>query len=415
MSHTFSLLLWLNRSKADKAGEAPVYARITVNGERSEISTGQKLAPERWNAQAGRARGQRDDAVLVNTELDKLRLKISQIYQGLREKEAFISASQIKEIYLGGGAKSYTLLEVFQHHNQQMKAQVGTDYAEATYQRYETCYRLTKEYIQHQYKRSDINLAELKHGFITGFEFYLKTVRSNNHNTTIKYLRNFKKIVHLALANGWLEKNPFLAYKAKIREVKREVLSRQELEQLERVVLPGARLKMVRDVFVFCCYTGLAYADVAALAPANISVGIDGGAWLFVDRKKTGVSSKVPLLPKAEAILEEYDKHPEVKEGKLLPMLSNQKMNSYLKDVAKVSGLSKRLTFHVARHTFATTVTLTNGVPIESVSAMLGHKNLKTTQIYAKVIEQKISEDMQKLRSKLLPQDVQQQLGSHGA
>ena len=226
--------------------------------------------------------------------------------------------------------------------------------------------------------------------------------RNNNHNTTIKYLRNFKKIIHLAVANDWLYKYPFQAHKAKIKEVKRDFLTQEELERVNEKEFSTARLNVVKDVFVFCCYTGLSYVDVAKLTPNNLTKGLDNETWLFVDRTKTGSSSHVPLLPPALEIIQKYKDHPESgNKGLLLPVISNQKLNAYLKEIADICGINKHLTFHIARHTFATTVTLTNGVPIESVSSMLGHKNLKTTQIYAKVVKKKISEDMKKLKEKL--------------
>lgn len=205
------------------------------------------------------------------------------------------------------------------------------------------------------------------------------------------------------MVNGWLARDPFLAYKCTLREVKRDFLTQEELDRIIDKRFSTERLRIVRDIFVFCCYTGLAYADVYKLKPADISRGIDGEYWLFAERRKTGVSSNVPLLPPALAILEKYKDYAEVTNGeKLLPVITNQRLNAYLKEIADVCGILKNLTFHIARHTFATTVTLTNGVPMESVSSMLGHKNLRTTQVYAKVVEKKVSEDMKMLRKKLI-------------
>lgn len=403
MKHTFSLLFWTNKAKMNKKGEVPIYARVTVNGKRAEIATGEKISPERWSSKSGSVKGNREDARMINSTLDRINLKIKSIYNTLLEKEAYITSDLIKEIYLGKKEKEYTLLEVFRQHNEQMRAQVGKEYALGTYKRYETSFMLTQEFLKYQYKLTDIKLSELRFRFITDYEFYLKTVRNNNHNTTIKYLRNFKKIIHLAVANDWLDKYPFLAHKATIKEVKRDFLTQEELDRVAQKQFATERLNMVKDTFVFCCYTGLAYVDVAKLTPNNISVGIDGERWLFVDRTKTGNSSNVPLLPPALSIIEKYEDHPEaVHKGLLLPVISNQKLNAYLKEIADLCGINKHLTFHIARHTFATTVTLTNGVPIESVSSMLGHKNVRTTQIYAKVVEKKVSEDMKKLKQKLV-------------
>ena len=217
----------------------------------------------------------------------------------------------------------------------------------------------------------------------------------------MKYLTNFRKIINLAVVNEWIDRDPFAKFKGSKQEVKRDFLIEEELDRIVQKSFTVQRLNLVKDTFLFCCYTGLAYVDVAKLSSDNISTGIDGEQWLFIDRQKTGSSSNVPLLPPALAIIEKYRDHPEaVNKGLLLPVISNQKLNAYLKEIADICGIDKHLTFHVARHTFATTVTLTNGIPIESVSSMLGHKSIKTTQIYAKVVQKKVSEDMKILRTK---------------
>ena len=401
MRHSFSLLFWINKSKINKNGDTPIYARVTVNGKRAEIATGEKINPERWAIKSGSVKGNREDARTINSALDRMKLKIKDVYHTLAEEEKSFTADVVKQIYLGKKQKERTVLEVFRQHNEQMRAQVGKEYALGTYKRYETSLMLTEEFLKGKYNRSDMKLSELRFSFITDYEFYLKTVRNNNHNTTIKYLRNFKKIIHLAVANDWLNKYPFGAHKATIKEVKRDFLTQEELDRMNEKQFSADRLNMVKDTFLFCCYTGLAYVDVAKLTPKNIATGIDGEHWLFVDRTKTGSPSNVPLLPPALTIIKRYQGHPETEnKGLLLPVISNQKLNAYLKEIADICGINKHLTFHIARHTFATTVTLTNGVPIESVSSMLGHKNLRTTQIYAKVVKKKVSEDMQKLRTK---------------
>jgi site-specific recombinase XerD len=205
------------------------------------------------------------------------------------------------------------------------------------------------------------------------------------------------------LANNWIDRNPFSNYKTKIREVERVYLSEEEIENIINKDFKTDRLSLVRDIFLFSCFTGLAYIDVKNLTKSHISLGIDGEKWIFTHRQKTETASKIPILPITQMIIDKYEDHPECcNQNKLLPILSNQKMNAYLKEIAGVCEIEKELTFHIARHTFATTVTLTNGVPIESVSKMLGHKNLRTTQHYAKVLDKKVSEDMMILRNKML-------------
>ncbi len=278
---------------------------------------------------------------------------------------------------------------------------VGSEYAPGTLERYETSLKHTKDFLQWKYRVSDIDIEKIDHAFITEYEFYLCTERKCANNTAVKYIKNFHKIINICLANGWLTKDPFANYKAKVKEVIREFLTEQEIQSLMEKEFVSERLELVRDIFVFSCFTGLAYIDVKQLSKDNIVLGIDGDKWINKNRQKTDTNSKIPLLPTAQYILDKYANHPVcVNEDKLLPIFSNQKMNAYLKEIATVCGINKELTFHIARHTFATTVTLSNGVPIETVSKMLGHTNLKTTQHYAKILDKKISEDMQVLKQK---------------
>jgi site-specific recombinase XerD len=252
-----------------------------------------------------------------------------------------------------------------------------------------------------KYKVSDIDIRKIDHEFITGYEFYLKTECNCAQNTAIKYIKNLGKIIHICLANGWLQKDPFIKYKGKVTEVERTFLSQEEIDAIFNKEFVTERLNQVRDIFLFSCFTGLAYSDVKKLSRKNIGLGIDGDQWIFINRTKTDTRSNIPILPIASAILDKYKDYPQaVNQDKLLPILSNQKMNAYLKEIADVCGINKILTFHIARHTFATTITLSNGIPIESVSKMLGHKNLKTTQHYAKILDLKVSNDMQILKEK---------------
>ena len=255
-------------------------------------------------------------------------------------------------------------------------------------ERYETSLKHTKDFLLWKYNLTDINIEKIDYAFIMEYEFYLRSERKCANNTAVKYIKNFHKIINQCLANGWLSKDPFVNYKAKIKEVIREFLTEKEVEEIINKEFVSQRLELVRDIFVFSCFTGLAYIDVKQLTKDNISLGIDGDKWIFKNRQKTDTASKIPLLPMAQEVIDKYANHPVCKnENRLLPILTNQKMNAYLKEIADVCGIKKELTFHIARHTFATTVTLSNGVPIETVSKMLGHTNLKTTQHYAKILD----------------------------
>jgi site-specific recombinase XerD len=319
----------------------------------------------------------------------------------LIHKNIPITAETIKNKILGVEERKRMLVPIFQDHNNKIKELVGKEYASGTLDRYKTSLKHTIDFLEWKYKISDIEIDKINHAFITDYEFYLRSVRNCANNTAVKYIKNFSKIIKICLANNWIDRNPFSNYKAKVREVERVYLSEGEIQNIINKDFKTDRLSLVRDIFLFSCFTGLAYIDVKNLTKSHISLGIDGEKWIFTHRQKTETASKIPILPITQMIIDKYEDHPECcNQNKLLPILSNQKMNAYLKEIAGVCEIEKELTFHIARHTFATTVTLTNGVPIESVSKMLGHKNLRTTQHYAKVLDKKVSEDMMILRDK---------------
>ncbi|MGV3529143.1 MAG: site-specific integrase [Flavisolibacter sp.] len=403
MSTPMHLSFQLKKSKADETGKAPIYARITIGGLRTEFSIKRTVDPDRWISNAGVVKGTTEESKSVNAHLATVRLKLQEHYRLLMEANKAIIPETVKNAYLGITEKGKTILEVFTYHNSQVKELIDKDYSFGTYERYCTALTHTRDFIQWKYNVSDLELKQINFEFITEFEYYLKTVRKCNHNTAIKYITNFKKIIRICLGNGWLERDPFANYKITLREVERECLTEEELNTVATKEFSTQRLEQVRDIFLFCCFTGLAYADVKKLSRDHIILGIDGEKWIKINRTKTDTRSSIPLLPIPASIIEKYASHPKCQaDNRLLPVLSNQKMNGYLKEIADVCSITKNITSHLARHTFATTVTLTNGVPLESVSKMLGHKSLRTTQHYAKIIDRKVSEDMQLLKKKLL-------------
>ncbi|HVM87886.1 MAG TPA: site-specific integrase [Puia sp.] len=404
MEKSFGLLFFLRKPKRYCNGEIPIYMRVTVDGIAIELSTRRKCDPEKWSVNAARMNGKTEPVKLFNAYLDTLQQKVFEAKRKLMEVDKEVTAENIKNILMGIeiGKEKHMLMEVFVHHNEQMKALVGTEFAEGTLERYQTSFRHTQSFLKARYKVNDIDIIRLDHEFIAEYEYWLRSTRKCGHNSTMKYLSNFKKIVNRCLRNGWLPKDPFMGFKITKREVDRTALTETELDMLATKELHVERLRIVRDIFLFSCYSGLAYADVKKLKRSDIFIGIDGNQWLFSKRQKTDVSARIPLLPVALDIMKKYNDHIQCKLGDfVLPVLSNQKMNAYLKEIADLCGIGKKLTYHIARHTFATTVTLSNGVPIETVSKMLGHRNLKTTQHYAKIVDRKISEDMNALRNKL--------------
>ncbi|HRH12298.1 MAG TPA: site-specific integrase [Bacteroidia bacterium] len=405
MGDMIKVLFYARKSKTNSTGHTPVYLRVTVNGQRFETATARFVEVSKWSQEAGRATGSAKEAKELNEFLDVLRAKAFDIQKKLITIGLEVTTEVFRKHWHGIKEKSRMLLEIFQHHNDQVKELIGRQYSISTHRRYETSLEHTRLFIAEYYKQTDLAVTSLKYQFITDYEFWLKTKRKCNHNSTIKYLTNFKKIVHICIKNGWLERDPFVGFKMTKHEVDRPYLTLEELEKISVKTFISERINQVRDIFLFSCYTGLAYVDTQKLTNAEISTGIDGEKWIFTSRQKTDSPSRIPLLPQAAAILIKYKDHVQcINKNRVLPVLSNQKMNAYLHEISDICGINKKMTFHTARHTFATTITLTNGVPIETVGKMLGHKNLRTTQHYAKILDLKVSQDMSALRTKFTVQ-----------
>ncbi|WP_373055938.1 site-specific integrase [Zunongwangia sp. H14] len=408
MRTDFHVHFHLLAKKKNKRGLAPIYLRLTVDRKRTEYSISRRIQPEYWSTKLQKVMGNNPNEKEINTHINNLRHKLNKIHQVLSDNDQLITADvMIGELKGDNKPKPKMTLEVFKEHNEQMDRLSGKSISKSTAKRYWTCYNHVEQFLKEEYKTKDYPMNDINHQFITKFEYFLKTKRECNHNSALKYVNNFKKIIRIALANQWMDRDPFYNYKVQFETVEREFLNEEEVQKLIEKDLHLDRLKLVRDMFVFSCYTGLAYSDVKKLSSADITKGIDGGKWIRIKRTKTKSLSSIPLLPVAEEILDRYKDHPEVKDGKyVLPVLSNQKSNAFLKEIAALCGIQKPLTTHLARHTFATTITLTNGVPIESVSKMLGHQDLRTTQHYAKIVNRKISDDMKALKMKLAEKEA---------
>ena len=401
MKTKITLHFYAKSTKANANGLLPIYVRLTVDGKRLEFSTKKFVEKTKWSNELSKMKGTTEEARSINSYLDLMKSKVLDAQMELLHRNEVLSIENFKNKLLGTGERQRMLVPIFQDHNNKIKELVGKEYAPGTLERYTTSLKHTIEFMQWKYNISDIDITKIDHAFITDYEFWLRSVRNCANNTAVKYLKNFNKIIKLCLANDWLDKNPFANYKSKVKEVERVYLTEAEIQSIIEKDFKTERLSLVRDIFLFSCFTGLAYIDVKNLTKSHISYGIDGEKWIFTHRQKTESASKIPILPVTQMIIDKYENNPQcINEDKLLPILSNQKMNAYLKEIAGVCEIEKELTFHIARHTFATTITLTNGVPIESVSKMLGHKNLRTTQHYAKVLDKKVSEDMKILRDK---------------
>lgn len=401
--NTFSLSFWISATRAINSNVS-VYARITVNGKRANISLKRKVKISEWDSSRGRARGTKQESRLLNRYLDLVKNRIYEAHDQLVKERVFICAQSIKARFLGEDKEEYTLLTLVDYHNTQMSESLSY----GTLKNYFTTQKYIKEFINGKRRTQDIYLEQLTYRFLVDFEKFLRLYVPEDHqkpmgnNTVMKHIQRLRKMVTLAYKMEWIDKDPFIKFKPTYIKNEREFLNEQELYSIIEKQFEIERLELVKDLFVFSCYTGLSYIDVMNLNEDNIAIGIDGGHWIITNRQKTHNKVKIPILPVAEKLIHKYRWHIKTKKTKtLFPNMSNQKLNTYLKEIADVVGIKKNLTFHIARHTFATTVTLSNGVPIETVSKLLGHSKIATTQIYAKVIERKVSEDFFKLKQRL--------------
>ena len=400
---------YIRRTKPLKSGEVPIYVKITVDHTKDELAILRNIHPDKWSKEKNGAIGNSKEARELNDYILHLRSRLNEHVKILREKDKEITARSIKQSYLGINQEEKKIIALFQQHNDGIKllSIKSNDFAPATVQRYETCLQHLQNYIKEKYKVDDMLINKLNPDFVTGYELYLKTVRNCCHNTTTKYIKNFKKIVLNAFKNGWLKQDPFANIKLRLQKVDKEFLTEDELARLLNKKIGIERLEFVKDVFLFGCFTGLAYSDLKSLTPENLVKDENGRLWIHTRRKKTDMISHVPLLPIALQIVEKYKNNPYcVTENILLPVYSNQKLNAYLKEIADICGIKKVISTHMARHTFATTVTLNNDIPIESVSKMLGHSTIKMTQHYAKLSDKKVGIDMEKIQNKFTYEKV---------
>ncbi|UCA58535.1 site-specific integrase [Chryseobacterium rhizoplanae] len=413
MNKTFNLLFYVKKTKVNSSGEAPIYLRITVDGKISEISTKRTIQASKWNPKAQKANGSTEESRSLNYYLKTFEQKVYNVYHELMKDKEAVTCENLKNKLLGLDERNRMLIPIFQDHNDRMEKLIGKEFAQGTLERYKVCLKHTKEFLKWKYNTSDIDIKKIDYAFLNDFEFFLRTEKSCCNNSAVKYIKkNFGKIIRICISSAWLDRDPFLNYSSTFNEVTRTFLNEQEIEKLFNKDFKNERLSQVRYIFLFSCFTGLAYIDTQKLTQDHITIGLDGNKWIFTKRQKTKTTSNVPLLPQAEQIIEKYKDHPAcINSGRLLPVLSNQKTNAYLKEIADLCGINKELTYHIARHTFATTITLSNGVPIESVSKMLGHKNIKTTQHYAKILDKKVSEDMSNLKSILQKKEEMRKQG----
>ena len=398
MKSIFRVVFYLRSNYVNKEGKTSVMLRIYLNNERLSLgSTGISVKSSQWDKEKERIKGRTTEALNTNLQLDNIASGLQSIFRRI-EMSDIVSLERIKSEFLGKKEEIDTLMQLFEKHNGDVAKQVGVSVGKATLQKYNVCKRHFSEFLEKQYKRSDLKLTELTYVVIREFDLYLRTEVGQNANTATKTMKTFKTITLLGQKMGVLLHDPFMNHRFHIEPVNRGFLTDEEILLIANKDLGISRLELVRDIFIFSCFTGLAYIDVSNLTPDHI-VTLGDKQWIMTQRQKTSVETNVLLLDIPKAIIAKYGGKT-YRNGKLFPMLTNQKTNSYLKEIADICGIKKNLTFHLARHTFAT-MSLSKGVPMESVSKMLGHTNIRTTQIYARITNKKIEHDMEELADKL--------------
>ena len=398
MQSTFRILFYARWEKKKENGKVPLQARITLDGEKVKFSLKAEVSENLWDPKAGRVTGQTKEALQLNRYLEGVKGQLISHYRNLSESNEVVTATMLRDALLGYDVKNDTLLTVFEEFNDRQEKLIGIDIAQSTFNKFDLTFRRLKEFLKVKLRKSDILLCQIDRNFVMDFEAYLKTEYKLDTNSSEKLMRILKRITTMCFKNGQMQRDPFCDHK--LRKVKKDrgYLTKTELESIIAYKPECKRLEKVRDIFLFCCFTGFDYSTTAALVDKNIVVDDNGSKWIATHRIKTKIPSKVKLLNIPLAIIEKYDLKRDA--NYLLPVMSNAKYNLYLKELASACGIEKNVTSHLARHTFATTVTYANGVSIESISKMLGHTKISTTQIYARIIDKTISDEMDKLSQK---------------
>lgn len=396
MRQTFNVLFFIRKTRALKSGENPIMLRISIAGQLAEMQLKRVVNPNLWNQNKERCTGKDAASLEINRYLESVKLRLFEIHRKMEEEGKLINPMEIKRKFLGLDEDHKMLFQVFQEHNDKCRELIGKDYAKVTISRFDTCLKYFREMSVAQYKRKDIPLKEVTNGMIHDYIHFLKAEKGLQENTVIRYMKVVKKVLNIAVNYDWIQKNPFGNIRFHEKEVNKEFLTKEELETLRTKEFEIPRLELVRDVFLVQCWTGLAFIDVSELKEEHIIADNDGNLWIRKERHKTGIMCNVPLLDVPLEIIEKYKDHPLCqKRGILLPVLSNQKCNAYLKEIADCCGIKKKLSTHTGRHTFCSVVTLANNVSLENIAKMVGHTNTRMTQRYAKVLDQSILQDMQ--------------------
>lgn len=404
MRSTFKVLFYLKKNAPKKNGYVPVMCRITIDGTIAQFSCKLDVNPDLWDTHSGQASGRTTEAKETNLFLDNIRVGVNTHYREIFDKDNYVTAEKVKNAYLGLGMKHETILKVFAQHNEDFEKQVGKMKSKSTYQKYCTVYRHLQDFIRYRYKVSDMALKELTPTFIIDFELYLRTTQECTHNTVWVYMMPLRRMITIAQNNGWLNRDPFVDYSISPEDSDRGYLTKEEIKKLMNAPIIKKKHELVRDLFIFCCFTGLSFRDLKNLTTDNLQTSFDGHEWIITKRQKTKVQSNIRLLDVALRIIEKYKGI--AKDNRVFPVPSYANLRDNITLIVQACGIKKHVTWHMSRHTYATEICLTNGMPIETLSKTLGHTNISTTQIYAKITNEKVSHDMEALSHKL--QDIEE-------
>lgn len=398
MRNTFRILFYIKKNAPLRNGKAPIMGRITINGLRTQFSTQLSIDPELWNVAQGCVSGRSAAAVRINERLHHIRFRIEQCYNALFCERTFVTPLMVKDLYFGGRLREISLLAFFRKHNEEFEQMVGISRSRNTHYKYRCVCQHLEAYIREKYHRKDLNFKELDRDFLTGFHAYIAQECAYKKNTTWIYMIAFKHILMLARSRGYMTRDLFANYRLHSEFVMRSYLTLDEINRLIRLELADVTLQLVRDAFVFSCFTGLSYIDIRSLTPRNIRQSQDR-LWISTTRRKTGSEVHVRLFAVPNAILQKY--MPAGTESRIFNLPSNGWCNTCLERIISQAGIDKRITFHCARHTFATTITLSQGMAIETISKLLGHKNIRTTQIYATITNTRLNGEMERLSKRI--------------
>ena len=396
-----NILFTINKKKSNAKGLCALMCRLTYNKVRKTFATGQFVNSNNWNSKQQLIKLPELDSDYINSQLSLIKTKINRAFLMLQVQENDFTIEDIYSLYKGvKTAKEYNVIEFFERYLKRLKTLVNIDIKQVTWNKHFYVKEDVKRFIKWKYNTSDFPLNKIEANFITELDYYFKTQQNLKQITINKKIQRFRKIIKAAVAENYLDKDPFTLYKSKTVRIEVVFLSPEELQQLEDFEFTQLRLQFVKDLFIFCCYTGLPYKELMNLKQSNIVKGFDDNLWIKMKREKTSKELSIPLLPKALDILRKYSN----KDDYVFPKISNQRYNSYLKEIAAIVGIEKRLTTHIARKTFASTILLYNDIPMEIVSELLGHSSMKITQdSYGKIVQNKVSIEMIKLNGKLTP------------